>query len=91
MVQPFRLVYLDARLNRSASPAFNSSVPSPCRAELAEFPAPVSWSFRILPFAAYAIEKARIVILAIYHGAPQWPRASKAPYNPMRRDASRPR
>jgi plasmid stabilization system protein ParE len=26
------------------------------------------------PFiAAYAIEKARIVILAVYHGAQQWP------------------
>lgn len=28
------------------------------------------------PFiAAYAIEKARIVILALYHGAPKWPEA----------------
>jgi plasmid stabilization system protein ParE len=31
------------------------------------------------PFiAAYAIEEARTVILAVYHGAQQWPEAFKA-------------
>jgi hypothetical protein len=32
-----------------SSAAFKSLVPSPCRAGLAGFPAPVSWSFRIHP------------------------------------------
>jgi plasmid stabilization system protein ParE len=39
----------------------------------------VSWSFRIPPFVvAYRIQKERIVILAIYHGAQQWPEEFQA-------------
>jgi len=34
----------------------------------------MNWSFSNTPFiAAYAIEKADIVVLAVYHGTRHWP------------------
>jgi hypothetical protein len=45
-------------------------MPSRCRAGLAWVPATRELVISDIPFiAAYAIEKARIVILAVYHGA----------------------